>query len=109
MPLGVKAVVAAIYEPPQHGSDDGLELLDDPHAPAVEKVAAGLGLRKVGWVFTDLEPEDLRAGTVKHKRYIRYMGQGQAGAPRCGLRALQGTGATPCDALQTSPFLRPQP
>lgn len=63
--------MAAIYEPPQHGSDDGLELLDDPQAPVVESVAAGLGLRQVGWVFTDLEPEDLSAGTVKYKRYVR--------------------------------------
>lgn len=47
MPLGVKAVVAAIYEPPQHGSADGLELVDDPDAQTVNAVAAGLGLSQV--------------------------------------------------------------
>ncbi|KAL4648635.1 hypothetical protein GN956_G6795 [Arapaima gigas] len=68
IPLGIRAEVAAIYEPPQIGTQNSLELLDDPRASAVEEIAARLGLRKVGWIFTDLLSEDTRIGTV---RYIR--------------------------------------
>ena len=53
------------------GSDAGLEVDDeDPLAPAAQDLAASLGLVPVGWLFTDLEAEDLSAGTVKYKRYI---------------------------------------
>ncbi|EDQ92626.1 uncharacterized protein MONBRDRAFT_30996 [Monosiga brevicollis MX1] len=72
VPLGIQAVVAAIYEPPQVGTADGLELQDDEHQMLVEQMAAALGLQRVGWIFTDLEAEDLAAGTVKHKRYVTH-------------------------------------
>jgi nuclear protein localization family protein 4 len=36
----------------------------------VNEVAEGLGLKCVGWIFTDLIPEDVTAGTVKHLRGI---------------------------------------
>jgi len=42
----------AIYEPPQEGNDDVYKLLPDPQAQTVELVAACLGLRRVGIVFT---------------------------------------------------------
>ncbi|KAL3910417.1 MAG: hypothetical protein SGARI_002135, partial [Bacillariaceae sp.] len=50
---GIKAVVAAIYEPPQEPDPDaaeGFEQLDDPHEAKVEAVANMLGLKKVGWI-----------------------------------------------------------
>lgn len=31
-------------------------------------MAAALGLRRVGWIFTDLLPDDVQKGTVKHTR-----------------------------------------
>uniref|UniRef100_A0A8C9WI55 Nuclear protein localization protein 4 homolog n=1 Tax=Scleropages formosus TaxID=113540 RepID=A0A8C9WI55_SCLFO len=68
IPLGIRAEVAAIYEPPQIGTQNSLELLDDPRAAAVEEIAAKLGLRKVGWIFTDLLSEDTRIGTVRYTR-----------------------------------------
>lgn len=68
IPLGIRAEVAAIYEPPQIGTQNSLELLEDPKADAVEEVAAKLGLRKVGWIFTDLMSEDTRKGTVRYAR-----------------------------------------
>ncbi|KAJ1495322.1 NPL4 family-domain-containing protein, partial [Baffinella frigidus] len=46
-PLGIKALVKAIYEPPQQCAADGVNMLDDPNAEAVDKVAAMLGLTKV--------------------------------------------------------------
>nr|XP_023672755.1 nuclear protein localization protein 4 homolog [Paramormyrops kingsleyae] len=68
IPLGIRAEVAAIYEPPQIGTQNSLELVDDPKAAAVEEIAAKLGLCKVGWIFTDLLSEDTRIGTVRYSR-----------------------------------------
>jgi len=36
----------------------------------VNRLASGLGLKCVGWIFTDLIPEDVSKGTVKHLRGI---------------------------------------
>uniref|UniRef100_A0A6I8SED5 Nuclear protein localization protein 4 homolog n=1 Tax=Xenopus tropicalis TaxID=8364 RepID=A0A6I8SED5_XENTR len=68
IPLGLRAEVAAIYEPPQIGTQNSLQLLDDPKAKVVDEIAAKLGLRKVGWIFTDLVSEDTRKGTVRYSR-----------------------------------------
>lgn len=70
VPLGIRASVAAIYEPPQEGTPDSIKLLSDPSEAKVDKLAADLGLQKVGWIFTDLVAEDVRKGTVKHLRDI---------------------------------------
>jgi len=66
VPLGMKAVVCAIYEPPQESSRDTLKLLPDPKEEVVEEIAANLGLRRVGWIFTDLIPS--ADGKVKSYR-----------------------------------------
>jgi len=66
VPLGIKAVVCAIYEPPQESSRDHLKLLPDPKAEIVEEIASNMGLRRVGWIFTDLVP--LAGGKVKSYR-----------------------------------------
>ncbi|XP_077980662.1 nuclear protein localization protein 4 homolog [Glandiceps talaboti] len=68
VPLGIKCTVAAIYEPPQDSTPNCIEFLEDPQAVVVDRIASKLGLRKVGWIFTDLLAEDLRLGTVKHVR-----------------------------------------
>jgi len=47
VPLGIKAVVKAIYEPPQECAMDGVNMIEDPHAEQVDKVASMLGLKKV--------------------------------------------------------------
>ncbi|GAV04747.1 hypothetical protein RvY_14979 [Ramazzottius varieornatus] len=68
VPLGIRATVAAIYEPPQVDSENGVMLQEDTHAEVVDCVAMKLGLRRVGWIFTDLLAEDVRKGTVKYLR-----------------------------------------
>lgn len=70
VPLGIRARVAAIYEPPQDTSRDSIRLLDDEYKTDVDEIAAALGLRRVGWIFTDLLSENVAAGTVKHTRGI---------------------------------------
>lgn len=76
VPMGIKAVVEAIHEPPQAGDTDGLTLgypWDDE--ARIERLAAQCGLAIVGVVYTDLEPADptradpAKAGLVACKRY----------------------------------------
>lgn len=48
-----KVEIDFIYEPPQQGTVDSLILMRDPEEEAlVEAIAAGLGMRRVGFVFT---------------------------------------------------------
>lgn len=70
VPLGIRAQVAAIYEPPQESTRNSIKLLDDERGKEVDDLANKLGLRKVGWIFTDLISEDGGLGTVKHLRGI---------------------------------------
>ncbi|KAA0187276.1 hypothetical protein HAZT_HAZT001750 [Hyalella azteca] len=88
VPLGIRAEVAAIYEPPQEASADHLKLLPDANKSHVDEasnilftknfnimcydyfqMARQLGLSCVGWVFTDLVPLDQSTGTVRHLRH----------------------------------------
>lgn len=68
IPLGIRAVVSAIYEPPQVATKNGVELLEDERNALVESIATKLGLRRVGWIFTDLVPLDVSTGSVKNYR-----------------------------------------
>ena len=57
--MGVKAVVEAIYEPPQQGEIDGLTLgwpwEDEPRIREIS-ASASTPLTVVGYIFTDLDP-----------------------------------------------------
>lgn len=68
VPLGIKATIAAIYEPPQESSRNRIKLLDDDKEDLVNNVAEQLGLCPIGWIFTDLIADDLKKATVKHFR-----------------------------------------
>ncbi|KAL1130827.1 hypothetical protein AAG570_012068 [Ranatra chinensis] len=70
VPLGIRASVVAIYEPPQESSRDSITLLPDDKGNIVDDLAQQLGLMKVGWIFTDLVADDVQKGTVKHVRNI---------------------------------------
>lgn len=68
VPLGIRAVVCAIYEPPQESSRDSLKLIPDEKSGKVDEIAVALGLVKIGWIFTDLVSD--ANGQVKHFRNV---------------------------------------
>lgn len=74
VPMGIKAVVEAIHEPPQEGDLDGLRLgLPWEDQAKIESLAQMTGLQVVGMVFTDLTPdedvEQAKVGKVQPKRH----------------------------------------
>lgn len=69
VPLGIKAVVEAIYEPPQACELDGITILEWKDQEAVDATAKAMGLYQVGAVFTDLTDAKQANGTVLCKRH----------------------------------------
>ena len=47
---------------------NSLELQEDPYEEIITEITSKLGLRRIGWIFTDLVADDLEKGTVKHFR-----------------------------------------
>ncbi|KAJ7456612.1 NPL4 family-domain-containing protein [Mycena latifolia] len=78
VPMGVKAVVETIYEPPQEGELDGLTLgLPWEEEPRIRELSASAStpLTIVGYIFTDLTPtiEDRTKNVYKRHPGSFYM------------------------------------
>ncbi|KAH9836514.1 polyubiquitin-tagged protein recognition complex Npl4 component [Rhodofomes roseus] len=72
VPMGVKAVVEAIHEPPQEGELDGLSLglpWEDEQQIKELARASAKPLQIVGYIFTDLEPEEKDRTRTMYKRH----------------------------------------
>ncbi|PFH50757.1 hypothetical protein AMATHDRAFT_3612 [Amanita thiersii Skay4041] len=83
VPMGVKAVVEAIFEPPQQGELDGLTLgWPWEEEPRIRELAAAssVPLTVVGYVFTDLDPtpEDRTKNVYKRHPQSFYLSSVEA-------------------------------
>jgi len=54
---GVRAVVEALYEPPQIGDHDNVEPLEDKDAQILDTVSNALSLEFIGWIFTSINTD----------------------------------------------------
>ncbi|QID84345.1 nuclear protein localization protein 4 [Saccharomyces pastorianus] len=71
-PLGIKAVVEAIYEPPQHDEQDGLTMDVEQVKEEMLQIdlqAQEMGLSRIGLIFTDLSDAGAGDGSVYCKRH----------------------------------------
>lgn len=60
-----EVLVEFIYEPPQHGSEESLLLLrDTDEEKRVDTIALGLGMRRVGFIFTQTVSQNKRDYTL---------------------------------------------
>lgn len=74
VPLGIRAVAAAVYEPQQTDGQASAALNDasfETDKALVDRLAAALGLRPVGWMFTDLAPDERQHNLVKYTRHAK--------------------------------------
>ncbi|KAG8380963.1 hypothetical protein BUALT_Bualt06G0071100 [Buddleja alternifolia] len=67
-----KVEVDFIYEPPQLGTEESLVLLRDPDEEKfVEAIALGLGMRRVGFIFTQTISQDKKDYTMSNAEVLQ--------------------------------------
>ncbi len=78
-PKGVRAVIEALYEPPQENSFNSTLLLNDPFQQNVDSLMVSLGLERIGWLFatqnrdTFLSSEEImRAGALQEQHKVQH-------------------------------------
>ena len=105
VPMGIKAVVEAIHEPPQEGELDGLSLglpwEDEPRIRELAKLA-WTPLTIIGYIFTDLDPlpEDKTKNLYKRHPQSFYLSSLEA----IFAATLQGTSLVPSRSSETGHF-----
>jgi nuclear protein localization family protein 4 len=62
IPLGIRATVSAIFEPSQTATEKGFTFSNDLESQLhrMDSFMASLGLRRIGWIWTDLQVDKQR-------------------------------------------------
>jgi nuclear protein localization family protein 4 len=58
IPLGIRALVAAVYEPPQKSNRETVALLKDPNEDKVNEFAKSLGMQRIGFIWSSLKVDE---------------------------------------------------
>lgn len=66
-----KVEVNFIYEPPQQGTEDLLFMRDLEEEKLVDAIAMGLGMRRVGFIFTQTIMQDKKDYTLSNKEVLQ--------------------------------------
>ncbi|CAA2972617.1 NPL4 2 [Olea europaea subsp. europaea] len=67
-----KVEVDFIYEPPQQGTEENLMLFRDPEEEKlVEAIALGLGMKRVGFIFTQTVSQDKKDYTMSNAEILQ--------------------------------------
>lgn len=70
-----KVEVDFIYEPPQQGTEENLLFLRDPDEERlVEAIAVGLGMRRVGFIFSQTVSQDKKDYTLSNREVLQAVG-----------------------------------
>ncbi|KAI8301463.1 Nuclear protein localization protein 4 [Colletotrichum sp. SAR11_240] len=80
VPLGIKAVVEAIYEPPQVDELDGISLNGWENQKDIDDVARLCGLQKIGVIWTDLLDAGAGDGSAQHPKPTKWSDSGKFGS-----------------------------
>jgi nuclear protein localization family protein 4 len=100
IPLGVAALVCAIYEPPQKGTVDEVVLLKDQNEAVIDEMASKMGLVRVGFVWTALRVDQNRA-IIPDRNPLDYELTSNECVRCCGL---QNKYPSPCKQSNTGKF-----
>ena len=71
-PDGVRAVVEALYEPPQIGDIESVEPNPDKDIERIDRIAQGLTLECIGWIFTTLKEKSVALSSYDIRKAARY-------------------------------------
>lgn len=74
---GIRAVIEALYEPPQLNDKDSVEPLVDNDSQIVDSIASSLSLEFIGWIFTSINTDkdtlmcsyDIKKSAIYQEQY----------------------------------------
>lgn len=72
---GVRAVVEALYEPPQDGDYNSVKEKADKDEKLVERIAEGFNLERIGWYYTTISQDDFFVDQATIRKMARFQQQ----------------------------------